>query len=287
MSVIERAARRAKTPPWRMPFTNKELLEWLGKGLVIPPEGWNALTFAAHGAQLISTIHRTANVTLKKAVPHMARTITTMLNNQIEQVCVEAEGRKADMESLWMESIERVFAKHGLDINTMAPPIQSITTQGYSKVNFLLGQENVPETTARLNRDATEIAAKISRIDETTRKIIEREIRRSIAEGLTVADTARALRAAAPQLNHWRSLMIARTELNRAWTHGAAASYQESSTITHVSVIGCEAEEPGSPHYHGRSTCNYPALPITDLDAFLEVGFHVNHSGTLCASGFR
>ena len=54
--------------------------------------------------------------------------------------------------------------------------------------------------------------------------------------------------------------------------------------ITHVSVIGCEAREPGSPQYRGESTCNIQDVPINDAD---KLEFHPNHTGTIVPSRFR
>src|SRR5437588_11165492 len=104
---------------------------------------------------------------------------------------------------------------------------------------------------------------------------------------MSVSETAGLLERELPPIFGNRALTIARTELNSAWSLGAANSFLQSETLTHISVIGCEAREPRSPHFLGESTCIYPDLPVHQLDEFLAIGFHPNHTGNLVPSRFR
>ena len=94
----------------------------------------------------------------------------------------------------------------------------------------------------------------------------------------------RPLDEALPAFNASRINTIARTETNNAWTRGSVASFQESTTLSHVSVIGCEAREPNSPQYRGESTCNVQDVPVEDAGL---LDFHPNHTGTIVPSRFR
>lgn len=287
----QRMERLRKTPAWRLPYSTAELLSMVGKGLNVPKEGWNAQTFALHGRQLMMTIHRIARLTQRKAQPHVARTVAQNLNQfwfDVANLAEKRRGKSPQDESLWLQAIEEVFQEHKLDlVLDLTPPIQSVMSQGYSKTSAVLGQEAHPEQNVRIIQRSREIADRVTKIDETTRTQIRREVENAAKEGLTVPETARKIRDRAPEINHPRSVTIARTELARAWSDGSAAAYLESTTLTHVSILGCDAREPNSPQWNGQSTCGYENLPVQDLPAFLEVGFHPNHGGTICPSGWR
>lgn len=300
MSVLipaQRISRWSTCPPWRSPFTTEELLHHFGKGLEIPKGGWTRATFADDGKRLILAMHRTARLAQKKAIPFVAGHVEKMLNNHVSRVISKVRARrgaKADAillnvdEAIWLQAIDEVFREAGAEVVLeVVPALQSVMSQGYSKTSVMLGQRPEVDTNARIASQAREVAAKITRINDTTRRQVEDTVRRSVADGMTVSETAEKLRERMEGLNHNRSMTIARTELNNVWTQGAASAFEESSTLTHLTVIGCEAREAHSPHYKGQSTCNYPNLPRAELNAFLAVGFHINHTGSLVASGFR
>lgn len=283
-----------------MPLNAVQLIRAIGgKTLTVPEGGWHAHTFAQHGPALLRALVRTAKITQMRAIPVLARLANEIFSSQLEKVIAIALGKVRkdtireimlpNHEAIWHQAIEQVFKEANVEVVTkLVPPIQSVLDQGYSKTSILMGHEAVAGDRGLLAGIARTLAQKITRINETTRAIFQRHIADSIEKGATVAETVKDLRETIPEINASRQLTIARTELNRSWTLGSAASFKENKSITHVSVIGCEAAEPPpSPQYHGRSTCNYPDLPIAELDAFLEVGFHPNHGGTLIPSGFR
>lgn len=281
--------------PWRLPYSTPDLIQMTAKGLRIPRR-WNADEFARQGRLLILAQARIAKLTQRKAAPFVAKKAVGIFRRQLNEVVrrVTLRTTKAveipivQHEAMWLAAIADVFDDAGLDVQLeLVPPIQSVMAQGYSKTSILLSQDADPQMHPRLARESKEIASKITRINATTRQAFERVIRQGIADGLTVTDLAKQLRERVMPMAHNRSLTIARTELNNAWTRGAAAAFQESKTLEYVSVIGCEAEEPQSPHYKGHSTCNYPDLPVSELEDFLAVGFHINHTGTIVPSGFR
>lgn len=295
----ERLNRWKHCDPWRLPFSNKEFLELLGwkAAIDVPPEGWSDVSFAQQGQRLMIVMARTAKIVQRKAVPHIAAIARTLLNKQTEAVVnrvltsasrYTVEFSFSQHEALWAQAIADVFAEANLEaVVELVPPIQSVMGQGYSKTSILLGQPDDPSGNGTIARRAREIAQKITGINDTTRNVFDRTIRGAITDGLTVTETAERVREKVKGINQSRSMTIARTETSNAWTQGAASSFLESETLTHVSVIGCEKEEPTSPQWMGRSTCNYPDLPITDLTAFLEVNFHPNHTGVIVPTGFR
>jgi hypothetical protein len=117
-------------------------------------------------------------------------------------------------------------------------------------------------------------------------------IRSSIADGHTVAETAKVLEERMPKIAAARIRTIARTETMMAWTEGSIASLQQSGVVTHVSVIGCESREEGSwgrPSfqqfmYRGEGTCNIQDVPIADAHL---LNFHPNHTGSVVPSRFK
>ncbi len=287
---------RRHCDPWRFPFSAGQFLSIIGgKGTSrIPEDGWDATTFAEHGEWLMVTQTRIGKLVQRKAVPHVAKLANKILAGQTERIISKVENTFAvdiffpQHAELWRQAIQEVFDETGLQVTTeLVAPIQSVMSQGYSKTSQLLAQEPLPTANAMLARKAQGIAQKITRINDTTRNLFERNIALAIDQGMTVTETAAQLRATIPGINVNRSMTIARTELSQAWTMGSAESFKESETLTHVSTIGCEAEEPTSPQYNGRSTCNYPDLPITELDAFMATGYHPNHTGVMVASAFR
>jgi hypothetical protein len=191
-------------------------------------------------------------------------------------------------ESIWLEAIDEVMKESGLEVALeIVPPVQSVMAQAYSRTGALLSIEADPDNSQAIARESREIAQKITRVNETTRKEFERHVREAIQQGSTVVELANRLEQELLPMQKRRSMTIARTELNRAFTIGSATALKESPTLTHVSVIGCTAREPGQYEYNGQPTCNYPDLPVVEIDAFLAVGFHPNHGGSLVPSAMR
>jgi hypothetical protein len=298
------AAHWHTAPPWKLPYSTRDIIQLVSKGLVIPPR-WTGNEFARQGRLLVLAIARLAKLTQRKAAPYVARKAVEIFRRQLEDVIRKAGSRRpgirgakdrtgggveflqVENEAIWLAALQEVFQDDASVMIELVPPIQSVMSQSYARVGVLLGQPAAPETNQRLAREAQGIASKITRINDTTRQQFERVIRQGIEENQTVPELAQSLREKVMPMANSRSLTIARTELSRAWDAGAVESFRQSATLTHVSVIGCEGEEPNSPQYAGRSTCNYPDLPVSELDAFMEAGFHVNHTGTIVPSGFR
>lgn len=269
-----------------------------GARLVIPKDGWNSQSFVAHGAALIATQYRVARLVQRKAGVLVAKAMKKYLDDQLESVIrnalaqhgvkAVAEFRIPQNERLWLNAIDEVLKESKIEVELrLVPTLQSVAAQGYSRTNILLNQTDTQAAARRLAREAQDIAEHVVSINDTTRERIVRRVRDSISDGETVTETAQKLRREVPPINSGRALTIARTETSNAYTEGIAEAFRQSETLSHVSVIGCEAREPNSPKFDGESTCNFADLEIERLDEFLAVGFHPNHTGVLVPSGFK
>lgn len=294
-----RPIRRYRTDePWRFGIPTRRLIGYVGgKGLRLPEDGWSAAEFARSGRLLITTLHRLAIMTQRKAAPHVARIAKAIMRRQMQEVVAIATrhirpGKSGlvdimlpDHAAVWMRALNDVFQNAGIEATIeLMPPIQSVMGQGYSKTGALLVQEADAAAHQRLATESRDIARRITGLNDTTRNQFERVIGSAIRDELSLSDTARQLVENFPDMSSSRILTIARTELNNAWTRGSVVSLQESETVTHVSVIGCQAREERSPQYRGESTCNIEDVPVFDAH-LLE--FHPNHSGVLVPSRFR
>lgn len=277
------------------------------------PARWNDESFILHGAAMIRAMVRVAKITQRKAIPVVAKTCEDLFNSQLKRVIRRVEQQrqhfrfglrslgaaKADQgptsvllsmgqeEQLWAEAIDEVMKTADLEIVVrLTPPIQSVMAQGYSKTAYMLNQRADAQVAAAITRQTQETAKKITGINDTTRNNILNAVKDGVKQQMTVRELSAHIEQREKTIFGNRALTIARTELSKAWTQGAAISFKESDAITEYSVIGCEAREPSSPHFHGESTCNYRGIKKDELDEFLAVGFHPNHTGTLIPSGF-
>lgn len=301
--------------PWKIDLPAGVVLKAVSGGLKVPPDGWHAGTFDRHGAKLIKAIVRLQRVTYKKAVPHVARKAMEVFQGQLKDVVAKVlkrAGKKdldlsgvsadpnqvsieismASQEALWAQAIQEVFSEtSGELVVDLIPPIHSVMGQAYNRVSVLMGQEASQAGNALIARQAQGIASKIVNINDTTREMFQQAIRGAIDDGLSVTETASRLEQVMTGFNRTRINTIARTELSRAFTKGSIAAFQESDTLTHVSVIGCESREEdrwGTPSYQqfmyrGESTCNIQDVPVDDAD---KLNFHPNHTGTMIPSRF-
>lgn len=121
------------------------------------------------------------------------------------------------------------------------------------------------------------------RINDTQREKLQAILEEGMSEGLTKGEMAVKIQSELDMFNSARPATIARNELAEAYRQGARAGMVDSGVITEISVVGCEAEEPGSPTYKGRSTCNIDGVPIEDID---KLDYHVNHTGAEVPSKF-
>jgi hypothetical protein len=293
--------------PWKLDLPASVVLKAIAPGLQVPKR-WTAQEFARQGQILIVAMVRASRLTTKKAFPFVARAANKVFARQLDAIIAKVlakAGRRSAKESveiaidpgaheaLWVQAINEVMQEQGIDlVAELIPPIQSVMGQSYGRISALMGQPTTVTGHQIIARQARSVASRIVNINDTTRKVIEGAVRGSIGSGLTVTETAAKLRETMPALSRSRVNTIARTELSNAWHEGAKTSFQESETLTHVSVIGCESREEDrwdSPSYqqfmyNGESTCNAVDVPVQDMD---KLNFHPNHTGTTIPSRFR
>jgi len=290
----------------------KLLFELIGqKALTIPKEGWTAATFRRNGRPMIMAMHRASMLARKRNAAEVARRVATIFELHITETVERFKavdramlrrrmvGRKASPLDIFLESDQRILEqifetviRESADKTRRAiiPPVQSVMDQGYSKTSFLLGQ--VPkEDNDGLRHRARNLADKITEISEPVRAKFRKLLEKAAEEKLSVRDTTRRILTEMPKVGGQRALTIARTELSNAWTQGAVQSFKESTTVTRVSVIGCESREEErwqQPSYRqflyrGESTCNIQDVAVADADKLV---FHPNHTGTMIPTGF-
>jgi hypothetical protein len=183
-------------------------------------------------------------------------------------------------EASWKAAIEKVLGPSA-DVELILdyqPAVQSVAAKAYGRTSLFLGQQEDPHASLNILRRSQEMAQLVTRINDTTRKQLSREIGNAIDDGLSIRETVKHLAETFPDIASSRIPTIVRTETGRAIDEGTKQSMKESSTVTHVDVIGCEAVEPGIPTYNGRPTCNITGVPVYDLD---KLHFHINHTGCI------
>ena len=280
----------------------------LTKRVQVPEGGWTAESFSAHGSRLIFTLSRFAKIIQRRAFPVVARKAAGLFRSQIEKVFTKVLSRagtrsakgpddvQIDLgvhEAIWQQAIDEVFREEEINVVTeIVPPVQSVMAQGFSQTSTLLGLSFTRDVSQLIARESRDVASRIVGINSSTRKQFMEQVLKIIEEGMTVVEAVNDMRRTFPKFSQNRIATIARTELQNAWTAGSIRSFNESPTLTHVSVIGCESRERdrwGSPSYqqylyNGESTCNIQDVPVHDAD---KLRWHPNHTGTLIPSRFR
>lgn len=186
-------------------------------------------------------------------------------------------------ETLWADALEEAMREAGLEYTTvLTNGIRSALDATYGATSVLLGVEATAATDAWLSQRATTLAQRITRISETTRNQFRDLLRQAIYEDdLTPMELSRKIRERFTSFSASRAACIARTEPMMAANQGSLRAMTDSGVVTHVSVVGCEAREPGSPQYNGQSTCNIENVPIKDA---YQLDFHPNHTGCIVPS---
>lgn len=294
-------------------INSRRMIELVGgKVLTIPKEGWNRATFIRNGLPMIRAMHRTAQIVTKQNTAHVARLASELFHVQLSEVLSRFlnidrafhGGRSATKKepdpleifvgadkNLLLNILSQVLGNSAPAIRAkVLPPVQSVMAQGYAKTSALLGQV-AEDHSVGLQIRSRRLAEKITGLSDRTRNKFENLLTEAVDNKLSVVETVRKIQKEIPKFNAARAITIARTELGNAWTQGALQSFKESSTITEVSVIGCDSREEerwSQPSYQqylyrGESTCNIQDVPIGDAE---KLNFHVNHTGTIIPSAF-
>jgi hypothetical protein len=290
--------------PRRFPRAPSALIECI-KGSQVPEGGWTQQTFnTPNGQRLVSDFMVAQRVAvsggMRVLVPKLSRffrqqgeaiitLFTRLYHNHVgarKEATYEVDIPVGVHGSLWASAIDQVLREQGLEFESiMTSSIQSTADTARNSTLGLLGVGRSAMGQARNNQRVRGMAAKVTAINETTRARLHKELEKGIfKDDLTVADMVKRLRKKFPEIAAGRIPTIARTEMGRAADEGRKQGLKESGVVKFVSVVGCEAREPGSPTYRGESTCNIENVPIGDVD---QLDFHINHTGTIIASAFQ
>ena len=217
-------------------------------------------------------------------------------------------------ERMWEDALEAVFAEDptkGRILKVFKPHYQSVMANITHKTSVLIpprysgGRPSSPVipvtyvetpklppnpkplTQAEFNKlitaKADNLCNLVTGISETTKKRMRRIFQEKLDAGATMGDVIQTFRDSFPQIAASRIPTIVRTELGRAANEAQILSFKNSLSVTHCSVVGCQAVEENSPTYRGFHTCNIRNVPVEDLEL---VEFHINHTGSWVPTGF-
>jgi hypothetical protein len=290
---------KTKIEPTRYPRLAKAKLM---KGVQVPevPEGgWTSESFSRDGVRLIQAVNRMAVLMQRRAAAHIASRVSTVLDRALRDVVRGALNQENTLQpkaarielnldaqldafNIALEgALGTVQAELMLEV---VPAIQSLMGAAYDRLTAAMGSQlNQVQAVRDFAAQAEGLAGRIVGVSETTRERVANLVARNIREGQSVLETARGIVDEGAGINARRALTIARTEMSNAWHQAATRSFKDTPTLTHVSVIGCQAREPNSPQYRGESTCNIQDVPVEDAGLLT---FHPNHTGNIVPSRF-
>lgn len=278
----------------------------------VPEGGWTHENFVSgDGAMLVRDLQAAQNAAKIKGARLLTAPLTKVMKAQIDRVLSVMEsklnrsfpgyrswGSKVGLsalnltlsnnqhEDLWAAAIEEAFAQDGHTVlATVRAPLQSVADDVLDKTTTLLtGTSPLAGVRRTLQLDMNEMAQQVTNINETTRRNLSNIIRKAIDDGEHPFAVMEIVRKKLPQIATNRVPTIVRTEMGRAVDRATIISMKAGGQVTHVSVIGCQAVEKGSPTYNGVPTCNIKNVPI-EFSGSLR--FHPNHTGAIVASGFK
>lgn len=269
----------------------------------VPPGGWTHENFTGTAARRLVAdmvnIRRSASL---RGSRMMTKPLAEVMRSQVDKVIARVENRMAvsysgkapvvripvaQHQGIWAEALAYVFEQEGEDmavINAVRPGLQSVASVVSTRTAEVLGAAVGPGSARALQTSVDTIARQVTRINETTRDRLAREIANAIDEGEHPFEVMERVRRRVPEIATNRVPTIVRTEMGRAADAAALRAMKDSNTVTHVSVTGCQAIEAGIPTFRGVPTCNIKNVPIEYSGSLT---FHINHTGAIVASGFK
>lgn len=145
----------------------------------------------------------------------------------------------------------------------------SVMVQAIEDLNEVMDTEvdsstQNPRVTAGIGR----LARKITKVNDTTRDDIEKQIKDGVDAGESIGKLKKRIEYVYSKSKGYRAEMIARTESALAYDQGSLLSYHEAG-VEFVDVIGCECND---------YPCNAQNIPIDEADG---LDFHPNHTGAI------
>lgn len=301
-----------KTPGARTRYPSQEALFKAYKASQVPEGGWTMEAFHGVAARrLTADLVKIRNSAILKAAREFNKSLAGVMRKQVEDVVTEFHTRlqrsypsfasadgvpgtkaavripAAQHEALWADALAMVLDDEEAEVTvrrTARAPMQSVASAVASRTREVLGAGLAPGTERVLQRDIDEMAAEVTNINRTTRRKLRETITQGIEQGLSPFEVMQTVRMRIPQIATNRVPTIVRTELGRAADKAVIRGMRDSQVVTHVSVSGCEAIEPGIPTFRGVPTCNIKNVPIAYAG---DLRFHPNHTGAIIASGFK
>jgi len=274
----------------------------------VPDGGWTHEEFLKQQAKLTADFIAARVAATSKGARMLAKPLTAIMRSQVLQVIERFNSRLPDIyreqsagdlqqkavtrmpvsahQSLWAEALAYVL-NDDADIeivNTVRPSMQSVADDVLARDSALLGVAVNPGSARVLAADVDNIARQVRGINETTRQRIAALIERGIEDGAHPYEVMQRMRDSIPQIATNRVPTIVRTEMSRVADSATLRAMKDSEVVTHVSVTGCQAIEPGIPVFRGVPTCNIKNVPIEYSG---DLRFHINHTGSIIASGFK
>lgn len=136
-----------------------------------------------------------------------------------------------------------------------------------SGVSIAVSEYSISSNTVK--QSLLRLGDKITRINEYTRKEVEKIVINGVKENFTINEIAEELQSKFIKFRGHRSRRIARTESRMAYDHGTKIAY-EKLDVKFVDVVGCTEFEPDS-------DCGKQNIAVTEM---LSSEFHPNHIGT-------
>lgn len=290
MGLVNRTFKGKQQPKHKRRFPSLAQFE-AGRKSQVPEGGWMDEDLAsANGRELVNDIVNVARFSAGRGVASLMSELVKELEVQVDEV-VEVFRRMAGLpskgminltelgtEHLWGQAIEQTLNTHtGRTSMLLRPRVQSVMAEVFDKTSRLMGFKPLTGHTAGLNPRLVKRLRDAAVVSETTRKQMVTEARRFLKETNGPEQFKGRMRARLAA----RAAVIARTEMGRAVDEGVKHALVSSGIVAAVSVVGCQAVEPGIPTFDGRPTCLIKQVPIGRAD---ELVFHPQHSGCIVPS---
>ncbi len=275
----------------------------------VPEGGWTMENFRTPaGVALVMAMDRAMRMGKQRGMRTMAKALAPVMKRQVELVIDQFERNLANQHGirkswvpfqskatvtiqvqahadLWAAAIEQVMREQGAPvIAAISPAMHAAAEEIHDATSVLLGHTPHPAASRVLRTRTDDIARQVTRINTTTRTRLASTIQKGIDAGKHPFEVMAMVRKRIPEIATNRVPTIVRTEMSRVADASTIRAMRDSTVVTHVSVTGCEAVEPGIPTWNGIPTCNIRNVPIASAG---DLRFHINHTGSIVASGFK